>query len=182
MDTLDTVSLNRKLDNAYISSDQLLWSVKLANNSSKSTAAFQDYRYLPFYYYLGQFVSPIRVVQIGCDGGLSGVAFLQSCKTVQEWCLIEADAISLKNLHQFCKDGVTSKASGLFDLALLPAKSSDFMASVEKAWKLLSPQGLLVVDYINVDSNNQKFHEFARVKNREAVIFSTRYGVGILER
>jgi hypothetical protein len=46
----------------------------------------------------------------------------------------------------------------------------------------LQPEGLLVVDYINDKGTRQVFDKFCRVKNREPVIFNTRYGVGMVNR
>jgi hypothetical protein len=68
-----------------------------------------------------------------------------------------------------------------FDLGLLTENfgAERYLKHLDFLWKYLTPEGLLVADYIN---SHDVFHEFCRVNNREPVIFNTRYGVGIIQR
>lgn len=186
--------LQRKLDAALLDSDFLLSGCKLLDVSSRETPEFKDRRNFPFYYYLGTQIAPKRVLQIGPQLGLIGACFLQGCKTVQEWMYMvplgsgksPRNSNIAKYLGKNPSVGLfgSSLKEDPFDLAILSQKyePEEFLKHLEYLWFALVSEGLLVVDYIDEDDLKPVFERFCRGKNREAKLFNTRYGVGILTR
>jgi hypothetical protein len=186
---MDYQALSDQVEKAAISSDILLSGTKLFDESDRQSPAYKDPRFLPFYYHLGKQVHPDSVVQIGSKLGLTGVCFLQSCHTVRRWLVLDDKFYSLARsnmrLHMggiLCRNTLSeiNTSRPQFDLALLTERiGDDYSVHLEFLWNSLLPEGLLVADYINEDN---AFHDFCRVKNREPVVFKTRYGVGIIQR
>lgn len=203
---MDAELIRNQLNLGLMTTEILLSNVKLVDESSRNTGDYKDRRYLPFYYHLGKQLKSKRVYQIGAKLGLVGACFLQSCKTVEFWLAMDHDRdltarIIISNLklhtkyrddplpgtiaymglndHMLEKEGPTNSES--FDLGLLTDNFGEerYLRHLDFLWRHLSPEGLLVADYI---AENNAFHDFCRVKNREPVIFNTRYGVGIIQR
>jgi hypothetical protein len=201
---MDSSLLNEKLGSNLLSSSVLLGQAKMLDLSSRESPAFNDPRYFPFYYHLGSQVSPKVVCQIGCKLGLIGACFLQSCRSTEEWLAMDAMVDNVKppasiitsNLSLFGKAKVNFmllndsmlKMDGVkgfvFGMGLLTEKYSPEKTQLylDFLWKYLSSEGLLVVDYIQDDAVKGVFLDFCRVKNREPLLFDTRYGVGIVNR
>lgn len=193
---MDHVELKRKLDLAAIGSGVLLSKVKLLDLRTTETAAYRDSRYFPFYYHLGGQVSPERVLQIGPKLGLPAACFLQKCKTVDSWTIIEEPNLPKSMIHANIQMYLKSKLVWFYstndtamlqnyDLALLTEEydREQHTAHLNLLWDWLKPEGLLVVDYITMNETVRgSFNDFCRVKNREPVIFDTRYGTGIITK
>lgn len=200
---MDRELLQRNLDDGHITSEILLSGTKLYSESSRDSILYKDNRYLPFYYHLGKQLQPKEVVQIGPVLGLVGACFLRSCQTVEHWLAIgngekHCGAIIKDNLVLHTKyQGTWGHINymGLIPEMLEPQIESDikydlgfltesfdegrYRKYLDFLWTHLASEGLLVADYI---SSNSVFHDFCRVKNREPMIFDTRYGVGIVQR
>lgn len=190
--------MNIKLESYLVDSDILLGTCKLLDSESRSSPAFKDRKYLPFYYHLGTQTAPKRVVQFGSKLGLIGACFMQGCKTVEHWLAVDppepkpAHPVIQSNLSKFCKGEVAALELGGFllsterdiDLGLVTEKfpKDKFVEHLEFLWEHLRPEGLLVADYIDDDAVRESFEGFCRVKNREPDVYKTRYGVGILTR
>lgn len=192
---MDHVELNRKLNLAAIGTNVLLSNVKLLDFKSSETAAFRDSRYFPFYYHLGSQVSPECVLQIGPKLGLPAACFLQKCKTVDSWTIIEEPNLPKSmisaNIKKFLEKPVwfydinETEMLENYDLALLTEEYDHdlHVSHLNRLWDWLKPGGLLVVDYINTNEVVKgSFNDFCRVKNREPIVFSTRYGTGIIKK
>ncbi len=203
---MDIDLINKQLNDGLMSSDILLAGTKLVDESSREAGDYKDGRYLPFYYHLGKQLTPKIVYQIGAKLGLVGACFLASCKTVESWLAMDHDRdftarIITSNLKLRTKDKNKIEPGGMINYMGLndsmlssPSASSEhidlcfltenfgeerYLHHLNFLWKILAPEGLLVADYITA---HDVFHEFCRVKNREPVIFNTRYGVGIIKR
>jgi hypothetical protein len=186
--------------NHSISTDVLLPQVKLPNNSSKQSPAFSDPNYLPFYFRLGMESNPQVVCQIGCNLGLVGACFIKGCKTVREWIsfdgknqnsrfvesnlkLAGCPKITIKDLD-FSTKNFDTNVEKVADMAFL-SESFDIKKteiSLDLLWNCLKPDGFLVVDYIHDTQIFASFQRFCQIKNREPVLFKTRYGIGIVIR
>jgi len=191
---MDHIELKRKLDLAAIGTSVLLSKVKLLDLKSNQTAAFRDSKYFPFYYHLGSQISPECVLQVGPKLGLPAVCFLQKCKTVNSWMVVEEENLPRSMIRSNIQMFIKSKLVGFcgmgdvdesYDLALLTEEydRDQHNLYLKFLWASLKPGGLLVVDYI---TNNEviqgSFYDFCRVKNREPIIFDTRYGTGIITK
>jgi hypothetical protein len=206
---MDAKLLREQLESRLISPQNLLAGTKLLDESSRTTGDYNDFNYFPFYYHLGKQLTPKVVYQIGAKLGLVGACFLRSCKTVEQWLAMDQDRylaariiesnlklhtkysenatpggpIGYMGLNDSMLDKTTSCTFDFpgFDLGLLTENFGPerYLKHLNFLWRYLTPEGLLVADYINSDD---VFHEFCRVKNREPMIFNTRYGVGIIQR
>ena len=203
---MDANILRKQLDDGLISSDKLLAGTKLLDESSRAAGDYNDIRYLPFYYHLGKQLTPKSVYQIGAKLGLVGACFLRSCKTVEQWLAMDQDRnlaariieSNLKLHTKYCDDPMpgmmgymglsdsmlemsAAKEFAGFDLGLLTENFGPerYVKHLNFLWKNLTPEGLLVADYIH---SHDVFHEFCRVNNREPDVFNTRYGVGIIRK
>ena len=183
-----------------ISTDVILPHVKVNSATSKESPEFNDPRYLPFYYRLGNAIQPEFSVQIGSKLGLVGAAFLRSCKSIKEWYICEKNTPNHRMVESNLKlYGCTKivfqtdldydkldfeKPRLSADIAFL-SESFDHKTSdiyLDFLWNCLKPEGLLVVDYIENKTTSESFYKFCVVKNRKPILFKTRYGIGILTR
>jgi len=205
---MDSELIRKQLELGLISPDLLLSGTKLIDESSRNAGDYKDGNYLPFYYHLGKQLKSKNVYQIGAKLGLVGACFLKSCKTVESWLAMNNDktfttqiiTANLKLNTKYFNDIMpgpiscisftdniletetphTKSFSG-FDLGFLTENFGEdrYLKHMNFLWKFLLPEGLLVADYITA---HDVFHEFCRVKNREPIIFNTRYGVGIIKK
>lgn len=191
-------ALKNKFENQDIATEVILPNVKLLDQYSKQSPAFNDPKYIPFYYRLGYEISPIIVTQIGSNLGLIASSFLKSCKTVIEWTFIDQN----KKINNIIKSNVylshNCKLSFIYlenrdiddkkinqnynNMVLITEDflDTDFQKYLEYSWKILNNDGFLVVDYLCVKQKKEKFLEFCSIKNREPTLFNTRYKVGIV--
>lgn len=182
--------LDQKLKNSIINSEILLSGCKLIHKSIE----IDDKNYLPFYYHLGTQFKAKNVIQIGSKLGLIGYCYMQSCKDVEIWNLIDnfdfCKSFVESNLNQFKKIKVNYSNKKDFenvnaDLAFLTEKSEDKLENIHNLnylWDNLNDKGLLIVDYIHDEAMSQAFDEFCRVKNKIGHKLKTRYGVGLIYR
>lgn len=203
---MDAALLRTKLDTGQLDPSVLLSRTKQLDPSSRESPAFSDPRYLPFYYYLGQVTTHQKIDQVGTKLGLIAACFMQGRAGPVYW--LGADAydngvrppttVINSNMKMFAKAGsqvahmlfhpqsylIDGDAAYRTDMALVTEKYSVEHTKIflESFWAHLRPEGLLVVDYIHDDAVRGAFTEFCRVKNREPVVFDTRYGVGIVTR
>jgi hypothetical protein len=176
----------------------LLSGARFLDSQSRDFPEVTDPRNFPFYYYLGQQCCPQNVIQIGPRLGLPAFCFLQGCKSVKAWLVLDQnDGMSrtiLSNVQRHLQgqaaywsgdpDFIRRKICiGRWDLALVTGRyESELRDYLYDLWENLTDEGLLVVDYISFDSVSKVFHEFCRVKNREPMTFITRNGIGIIQR
>lgn len=197
---MDFKALGEKFQAHPLSPDIILPNVKVLDSASRLSPAFNDPFYLPFYYRLGCEVKPEKVVQIGSKLGLVGAAFLRGCPVVQRWHVVEESGTPTRTIQSNLRMKSQVEVTFQFLDQNTPnlGKQAEFKADVcfltekytpEKQkmyldflWNSLSDEGLLVVDYIHDDTLRESFDSFCRVKNREPVIYKTRYGIAILVR
>ena len=194
---MDVAYLKSKLAHSFMRSETLLGMVKVLDRSSRETPAFNDPKYLPFYYHLGTQCTPKRVIQVGSKLGLIGACFLQGCKTVENW--LAVDEYSDNPPHNIIRSNLRMYSEAyinymMFDKELFEDNSTDLGLLTEKyglaaterymelLWKSLRSEGLLVVDYIHDEAMKKSFTEFCKVRNREPVLFDTRYGLGVVNK
>lgn len=194
---MDVQLLRTKLDRG-LSFNVLLSSAKFLDSQSRDAPELTDPCNLPFYYYLGLQCQPKHVVQIGSRLGLPALCFLQGCKSVKEWvvldqgegpyartitCNVQQKLLGQCNYWAGGVDLLRSKISDRrWDLALVTDRCEDLKIYLDDLWKHLANKGLLLVDYMSVHPINKAFLEFCKVKNREPLIFETRNRIGIVEK
>jgi len=173
---------------------------------SKKTSAFGDPRYVPFYYYLGKHIAPRNLLEIGFRLGLLSGAFLESCRSVEYFLAYQESTgdfysprMASKNVKRNHKKKPLEFYFGQIEdetfLEKLSARKWDLvivneekdydrhMFYLDLVWEHMNLGGHIVMDYVKShDLAARAFQSFCKTKNREPIIFSTRYGTGLVVR
>jgi len=173
---------------------------------SKRTSAYGDPRYVPFYYYLGKYTTPRNLLEIGFRLGLFSGAFLESCKSVEHFLAYQESSgsfysprIPARNIRRNHKKKPLEFYYGRVEdeafLDKLSARNWDLvivneekdydrhMFYLDLVWERMNLGGHIVMDYVKShDPAARAFQSFCKTKNREPIIFSTRYGTGLVTR
>jgi len=199
-------NLNVQLDKQLISSRTLLHGFRMIDEASRKTGAYVDPRYIPFYYYLGKNVSPKSLVEVGFRLGLFSGCFFKSCHSVERFLAFqEAKADEFYSARLGVKN-VKDNYKGQFDIHIGHLSDDGFnnlfrsqnwdlgivneevgydqhRIYLDVLWSQLNDDGLIVMDYISSNDRAKKaFLDFCQIKNREPVIFATRYGTGMVQK
>ena len=198
----------KELENDVVSEkvipSALLSKFRFIEESSKKTPAYLDPRYIPFYYHLGKYINPINMVEFGFKLGLNSGCFLKRCETVKKFLAfqeVKADyypKISVKNIRDIYKNDFHLHVGDILDESfckLFEGEEWDLVLinedlSYDKqlmymdfSWKNVRIGGLMAVDFVGEKETNKKaFFNFCKTKNRSPDLFSTRYGVGIIQK
>lgn len=195
---MDVLQLNSKLNSQTITTDILLGTCKLLDSNLRQSCTYLDPRYFPFYYHIGNQISPKNVIQFGSKLGLIAACFMQSCKSIVNWITVEKKDPQVpvflieSNLKKFCKgsarlvqsDDTKTIEELPIDLGIVSDVFSkdELMDRLTFLWSNLNPEGLIIVDYIDQDVIGETFRVFCKLHNRESVFFKTRYGVAVVQR
>lgn len=197
--------LTTDLDRQLVSSRVLLQRFVFIDESSRRTAAYTDPRFTPFYYHLGKYVQPKKLLCVGLRLGLLPGCFLKSCKSVENILAIESqkDAyfsprLGLKNIRQNFKGDLRFKTNSwevpsdktpfnddVWDVTIVDEELDYDICRIvlDKIWENTVEGGLIVMDYLeSTKPNGRAFRDFAKIHNRESVEFNTRYKVGVVEK
>jgi len=198
-------AVNKGLDTQAISGRVLLDRLHVIDEGSRKTAAYLDHRYAPFYYHLGKHVEPRTVMEIGFDLGLLSASLLTSCKTVKQFFGYKANGpefvptrlgkgnIKLRfkgeanfyigNTHD--QEFLDIFSPNSWDLVILNDETvyDKHLEYLDAIWPHVSEHGLVIAEYIDRHvPAKQAFLAFCESKNRQPVVFDTRYGTGILQK
>jgi hypothetical protein len=75
--------IKNKLLKKFLGSNKLTSNYKFIDELSKKSIKYNDDFYIPFFYYLGQYIKPKRFLEIGLNLAIYSGCFLKSCKTVE---------------------------------------------------------------------------------------------------
>lgn len=196
-------SLEKDLESQLIPSTIILDRLRVINEDSRKASAYVDSTYVPFYYYLGKHIQPKNLIEIGVNLGFFSCAFFKSCKTIENYLAYQenvADYFSkrlveknirdnFKNNFDFYYGAITDQEflnkvnSKKWDLAFINEEKyyDKYFVIMDTVWENLSDGGILVMENaITHSPAKDAFNNFCKVKDRESVIFKTRYGTGIV--
>lgn len=189
--------LEQKLQNSPLTSRILLSKARLLDERGWNTGEMNDPKNLPFYYHLGGFIQPKKVLEYGFGLGLTAACLTQNCPSIEKYVglqLLNGDEYysfrlgkaTLKEYYLkevFLKSGNLEKLkeiiqSDVWDLVILSTilPNHDY----EKFWENLCIDGLIVIDHLF--EQTAQFTTFCEARNRKPVLFETRYGVGIIKK
>lgn len=196
--------LNEELKSQKISGRVLLDRLCVIDENSRKSPAYLDPNFAGFYYHLGKKIQAESMLEIGFDLGLLSASFLTSCKTVKKFlgfCENDEQFVStrlgLKNIKKVLKGIRECYVGSLYDQDLQPYISSGFdlvIITAEKnydkhleyfdfVWSHLNENGVIAIDnLIKNQPAKQAYMAFSKSKNREPMIFKTRYGVGLIQK
>jgi len=172
--------------------------------ASRKTAAYQDPRYVPFYYHLSKFIKPQNFIEIGFGLGFSSSCFFAGCDSVKKFLAFETQTeefysprLALANIKRFYQ-GEVDFYRGLFtdgdfieklsqtewDLLFLNDEMSldNYRNQLDLLWDHTKLDGLIVVNYTHNSPADEAFNTFCKIVNRKPVFFKTRYGTGIVQK
>lgn len=196
--------LEQKLDK-NLSPRIFLDSMRVIDEESRKTAAYNDPRYIPFYYWLGTLVNPKSVIEIGIRLGLCSGNFFKGCKTAERFFAFQeissefySPRIGRRNVKDHFK-GRFDVHVGLFtdepvdmilsangwDLAIINEEVGydKHRSYLEVIWSKLNTDGLIIMDYVSRHKPaKEAFLDFCKYVNREPVVVNTRYGIGIIRK
>jgi predicted O-methyltransferase YrrM len=204
MDKETQEKLKADLDKQLVTPAILLDGLRVVNEGTRKASAYVDPRYVPFYYHLGKYIQPETFLELGFGLGFLSSAFLRSCKNVRHFTgFHERDntytpKLGIKNLRGAYRGEAEIYVGQLTDVDFerkLTAHKWDLvflneelnydklLFELEAVWSNMTLDGYIVMDY--VISNKpaaEAYHNFCKIKNREPLVFSTRYGTGVIQK
>jgi hypothetical protein len=194
-------SLDEDLRKQIVSSQALLSRFCLIEESSRLSTQYQDPTYFPFYYYLGKYIDPKNVLEIGFDLGLASGSLFKSCKVTENFLAFQQDEggfysphLGYRNLrlnynksfacyYGQVEDLVFQEKLAenkwqlvLFNVALPYDK---YRVCLDLLWNHMDENGLLVLNKYSV--LKEGITDFCKTKNRDSVIINTRYQTAIVQ-
>jgi len=191
-------ALNKQL----ISPRILLDNLRLIDESSRKSGAYQDPFNFPFYYYLGKYLKPKVLMNFGLRLALNTSCFLRSCKTVEEIFGFEkvgseffSPRLAIANIKDLNSKIKINFYFGYLENFISDIKNLDLIfyneqldqnemqKSFEMTWDSLNLDGFCVVDYVESNKNvKNAFESFCKIVNRDPIFIKTRYGIGIVQK
>lgn len=185
-----------------VSSRILLDRLRVIDESSRKSGAYQDPSHFPFYYHLGKYLNSKTITNIGFNLALHTCCFLKSCKTVTQVNAFEREQkefysskLAIANIKDIDKKIKINFYYGkIIDFAKIESKTDlvffneqinqdKMQESFELMWELVNFDGLHVVDYVDSNKNvKNAFQSFCKIVNREPFYIKTRYGIGIVKK
>lgn len=196
------LKIEESIKKGLVSSRILLDRLRVIEESSRKSGAYQDPSYFPFYYHLGKFVNPKNIANIGFRLALHTCCFLKSCRSVAQINAFErrqnefySPKLALANIKDIDKKiKVNFHYGKIIDFVYMKNKvdmvlfneqinQDKMQESFELMWELLNFDGLYVVDYIDSNENvKNAFESFCNIINRNPIYIKTRYGIGIIQK
>jgi len=198
-------NINSDLKKQLISSRVLMNNFRFIDESSRRTPAYSDPLFVPFYYYLGKYIKPKTVLEMGFRLGLFSGSFFKSCSTVDYFFAFQnkpetfySPRLARANVKQSYKGLIDFYVGTVLDNVFvdkLSCKSWDLVIINEEEnydthrtyldyiWPNISHEGLVVVDYVNSHKPaRDALVDFCKGNNRDPIFFKTRYGVGMVKK
>jgi predicted O-methyltransferase YrrM len=199
----DLTKIESDLQLGAVSSSIILDKLCVVDEDSRKSSSYVDSNYIPFYYHLGKYIAPKNFLEIGVNLGFFSSALFNSCKTIENYLAFQTDLKSFfskrlmssnikysykKNFDFYFgktedknfQDKVTSTK---WDLVFLNEERyyDKYAEVLDLAWENLSDTGLIVMDnVITTTASRDAFSSFC--KNKNFMIFKTRYGTGVVSK
>jgi predicted O-methyltransferase YrrM len=205
---MESVELKRLLEeklDKQLTSRIFLDRMRVIDEDSRKTSAYNDPKYVPFYYWLGTFVQPKTLIELGFRLGLFSATFLRACKTVERFLGFQektdqfySPKLGKANVRDHYK-GTMDVYVGMihdevfehklketeWDLAIVNEEVGydKHREYLDALWSKLRLDGLIVMDYVTRHKPaGEAYFDFCKAKNRDPITIDTRYGVGIIRK
>ena len=197
-----------ELSSQKISGRFLLDRFCVIDELSRKTAAYADHKYTPFYYYLGKHLQPSSLMEIGFSLGLVSSCFLLSCKTVSRFYGFKETSdgffsmrMGKANIKKVMKKEKEKSfyVGGLYDKEFINQCKQKWdmvifneeeeqnydkkLQYLETIWPHVNDNGIIVIEHLSSQKAMKlAFLNFCSSKNKEGIIFDTRYGTGVIQK
>lgn len=193
-------NLDRDLYRSFINTSVLLGRFRILGEEYRSTPAYMDAMNFPFYYHLGKYIQPKKVLEVGFELGYRTGCFFQSCKTVEDFQAIATYTgeyynarLGLKNIKSVYKSNFKLIMSTLknttttladmgigYDLAFVNQEMNfdECRSILDTIFKMMKIDGLIVCCFLTTKCKDA-FLSICKIHNREYLLIPTRYGTGI---
>lgn len=173
------------------------------DEDSRRSPSYVDPNYASFYYHLGKYVTPRSVLEIGFDLGLLSASMMISCKSVKKFVgyressrVFMSPRLGHKNIGKVMRGEKYFYVGNLYDyefdpllrnldMALVTDESSydRHLEYLDFIWPSLSENGIIVCEYLDKNKPaKDAYLAFCESKNREPMLFATRYGTGLVQK
>jgi hypothetical protein len=180
--------------------------MRLIDEDSRQSLAYNNPTYIPLYYWLGTILESKTIVEIGFRLGLLSGNFLKSCKTVNCFLALQevksgefySDRLGKSNIRDVykgnfyvhignCNDDIfITKLKALeINLAIINEEVTydKHRMYYDLLWPQMAKSGIIVADYLKKYNPSMiAFKDFCVSVNREPVYVDTDYGVGMVIR
>jgi hypothetical protein len=204
MDLKEIKSFIEKKLKKQFSSRVLLDNMRMIDEDSRQSFAYNDSTYVWFYYWLGTLLKSESLIEIGFRLGLLSGNFLRSCKTVNNFFAVQeyqnseyySPRLAKGNVKDHYKNKLYIHVGDLEDdIFQANYKASSFQIAIineevgydkhryylDFLWEQMEENGIIIMDYVKRHKPAMiAFKDFCSVKNKEFVIVNTTYGVGML--
>lgn len=174
------------------------------DETSRRSPAYLDPNYSGFYYHLSKHIQPESVMEIGFDLGLLSGAFMLACPSVRKFLGFRqsrnefaSPRLGKRNIRKAMKGERHFYVGQLYDAQLeaLLIGGWDFVMLTDEVsfdhtleyldfiWPVVSENGIIVCEYLNKNRPaKDAFKAFCESKNRQPLLFGTRYGTGLVQK
>lgn len=180
--------------------------MRVIDEDSRQSFAYNDHTYVPLYYWLGTILQPKTMIEIGFRLGLLSGNFLKSCKTVNNFLAIQeiksgeyySSRLGKANIKDNYKGNlyihtgsldsdifITKLNSMEFDLAIINEEASydKHRLYFDVIWPQISKDGIIVVEYVKKhEPSSIAVKDFCTSVNLEPIYINTTYGVAIIRK
>jgi hypothetical protein len=180
--------------------------MRLIEEESRRSLAYNNSTYVPFYYWLGTILQAKTLLEVGFRLGLLSGNFLKACKSVNYFLALQevttgdfySERIGKSNIKDCYKGNfyvhvgrynddlfVTKLKSVEIDLAIINEEVGydKHRTYYDLIWPQMAENGIIVVDYLHKHNPSLiAFKDFCTSVNREPVWIKTDYGVGMVIR
>lgn len=197
--------LKQDLKRQIMSPSVLLSQFRFIDPNSRKSTSYTDPLFVPVYYYLGKHLKPKSLLEIGFWLGLFSGCFHKSCDTVETMTAFQrktddyySPRLAIKNVKDNYRGEFDMYTGEFLDEIFqqkLKAREWELVfvneqlfydehkAVLEAAWSVMPLGGVIVVDYLDLHQpSREALESFCRVKNTTFSKFTTRYGLGIVQK
>lgn len=180
--------------------------MRVIDEDSRQSFAYNDHTYVPFYYWLGTILKPQTMIEVGLRLGLLSGNFLKSCKTVNRFVALQENKSGEYYSSRLAKANVkdnykkdlyihvgsidddifsTKLKSMEFDLAIINEETSydRHRLYFDLLWPQMAADGFIVVDYVEKHKfSSLAVKDFCTSINLEPIYINTTYGVALIRK
>lgn len=180
--------------------------MRVIDEDSRQSFAYNDHTYAPFYYWLGTILKTNTMIEVGIRLGLLSGNFLKSCKSVNKFLAIQEPCVGEYYSSRLARANIKDNYKG--DLFVYTGKIDDevFVAKLQSLefelaiineevsydrhrlyfdllWPQLSVDGLIVVEYAYKHKPSLlALKDFCISVNLEPIYINTTYGVALIRK